>query len=123
MDKIYKNLLIVDDEEIILEFTKRILAKEKINIFVYQNGLDAWKFIQHRKVDLILLDLVMPVMSGEQLLQKLNQLKMPPPVIVITGWLSKEVDYRLQPYNILKIFTKPLDINELKSAVLGILRQ
>ena len=63
MENPYK-ILVVDDEEDILEFIDYNLKKEGYQVFLAQNGKDAIASAKKNKPDLILLDVMMPVMDG-----------------------------------------------------------
>ncbi|MDP1726689.1 MAG: response regulator transcription factor [Bacteroidota bacterium] len=63
MENPYK-ILVVDDEEDILEFIDYNLKKEGYQVFMAQNGKDAIASAKKNKPDLILLDVMMPVMDG-----------------------------------------------------------
>ncbi|MFZ5941678.1 MAG: response regulator [Bacteroidota bacterium] len=59
-----KKILIVDDSESIREVVNFTLQKEGFEVLVGVDGLDAQKFLNGDKIDLIITDLHMPVMDG-----------------------------------------------------------
>ena len=81
-----KRILVVDDSATNLHFVEGIL-KDKYNLSLAKSGERALKFLEKNQVDLILLDLMMPVMDGTTFLEyKRNDKKIAGiPVIIITA--------------------------------------
>ncbi len=81
------NMLIVDDSNIMLKTARKILEKININVFEALNGKKALKMIDTKKIDIVLTDINMPEMDGQELLmsirEKHNMTELP--VIVISG--------------------------------------
>ena len=101
-----KNILIVDDEDDIREILMDYLELEKANVTPATNGLDALDKYQKNHFDLILTDLKMPLMSGDELVQKIIEYKKEyPKILIITGELN---DAKIIN------FLKKKDINLLK---------
>ena len=67
-----ENILIVDDEERIRNLVSIYLRKEQYNIFQAENGSEAIKLFNKNKIDLIILDVMMPKVSGFDLLDILR---------------------------------------------------
>ena len=87
--KIFKNRLIlyIDDNEVDRRLIQKILTKKDYRVILSSNGESGLEIIQKEKPDLVLLDVVLPGMSG---LEVCKQLKRNPkteriPVIFITG--------------------------------------
>ena len=101
-----KKILVVDDEDDIREILKDYLELEQATVMTASNGLDAFEKYQKNNFDLILTDLKMPLMSGDELVQKIiNHKAEYPKILIITGELN---DTKI--INLLKI----KDINLLK---------
>lgn len=88
-----QTILIVEDTELIRKIYADKLSQEGYQVLSVGNGLDALNILKGHQVDLILLDLIMPTMSG---LEVLESLKADPrfssiPVIVLTN-LGHEAD-------------------------------
>ena len=64
MDKSKFNILIVDDEPDIIEFVSYNLSREGYKISTANNGFEAVEQVKKNKPDLILMDIMMPVMDG-----------------------------------------------------------
>jgi PAS domain S-box-containing protein len=70
-----KRILVVDNDELILDFIKDVLAKEGHQIITAQDGLSALDILVTYKPDLIFLDLVMPHINGRKLCRIIRQLE------------------------------------------------
>jgi CheY-like chemotaxis protein len=84
-----RRVLIVDDDAEMVNLLQRMLVHRVApqDCLEASNGRDAWDIVQREKVDLILLDLMMPEMDGRELLDRLhaNAEGGGPPVIVISA--------------------------------------
>lgn len=69
MDKKY-NILIADDEKEIISLLRLFLEKENINVYEAYDGEMAYMIIQNYKIDLAILDIMMPRMNGYEVIKK-----------------------------------------------------
>jgi CheY-like chemotaxis protein len=69
-------ILFVDDEEVIREVTAQLLEFEGYEVITAKNGAEALLFIGNRphEIKLLITDLVMPILSGEELLRSAKRL-------------------------------------------------
>ncbi len=67
-----KRILVVDDEPFILKSLAFVLKKEGFEVDTAANGIEALEIIEHRKPDLIFLDVMMPKMNGLELCKKMK---------------------------------------------------
>ena len=81
-----KTILIVEDDESIHKLLEEILSIEKYNILNAYSGTEALLILEKNKIDLILLDLMIPGLSGEELIKKINHL----PIIVLSAKINYE---------------------------------
>jgi diguanylate cyclase (GGDEF)-like protein len=89
--RIYKNqdinVLIVEDSKLVRNFEKRLLERLKLNVFEASNGDEALEIIKNKNIDLIITDISMPKLDGNELIKevrknyKMNEL----PIIVISS--------------------------------------
>lgn len=84
------NILVVDDERGIREGCKRILAAEGYLVDVAENGKVALEMVKSKTYDLILVDLMMPVMGGIELMEQVKRIDPEAIMIVITGFATIE---------------------------------
>ena len=87
MENEKRTLLVVDDEEMNRDMLARRLLRSGYDVAVAEDGYQALKIIEERPVDLVLLDSMMPGMSGVDLLRLLRSTYDPsaPPVIMVTA--------------------------------------
>lgn len=108
-----KNILIVEDDIEIHSLIKEILQKEQYNVLEAYSGTEAMMLIEKEKIDLILLDLMLPGLNGEEIIKKVKNI----PIIVISAKISSEdkVNVLLDGAN--DYITKPFDTEELLARV------
>ncbi|NTV43436.1 MAG: response regulator, partial [Syntrophobacteraceae bacterium] len=86
-------------------------------VITAEHGQRALDFLSKNPVDLILLDLKMPVMSGEEFLQALPPQHADVPVIVITGQGSLDIAVDCMKKGVYDFITKPFDIPQLLHSI------
>ena len=68
-----KTILVVEDEAVLLQALVNKLTKEKFHVLTAKNGADGLAMALAEKPDLIILDIIMPVMDGMTMLSKLRE--------------------------------------------------
>ncbi len=108
-------ILVAEDERMMLKSLSFKLSKSGYEVDTAENGKVAWELIQENKYDLILADIIMPFVTGMELLERIktNPETKETPVIVLTA-LGQE-DTVLQAFEIGAddFMTKPFSPNEL----------
>jgi CheY-like chemotaxis protein len=111
--------LVVDDEEIILSFLKRLLNGWGYEVEIINNPTEAIDNIQKNDYDFIILDVKMPEINGQQLYNLIAELK--PSVInriiFATGDVMNKTTANFLNETQAPVLTKPLDTNELKETI------
>ena len=107
------NLLIVDDEKNIREGLGTSLEMDGYNILLASNGGEAIDILNNNNVDLIITDLKMPVMSGQELLKKVISSYPGLPVIVLTGHGTIETAVNAMRDGAYDFLTKPVNLDRL----------
>lgn len=80
-----KHILIVEDEEGILQFLKQGLEEENYQISAVNNGSEGYNLSQKDKFDLILLDWMLPNMTGLEVCKKIRETDTKTPIIFLTA--------------------------------------
>ena len=111
-----KNILIVDDEEIIREFLAEVLS-EDYEISTATDGDEAIEKISKSNYDLIITDLKMPRVSGEEVVRFAKDKYPECPVIVISGYSSLFVASQSVNHGACAFLSKPFSITELIKTV------
>lgn len=84
-------LVIVDDESSIRTGLSQYFPWSDLGyevVALFSNGLDAYQYIRENPVDALLCDIMMPKMTGLELMEKLNQDRINLPVILLTAYRS-----------------------------------
>jgi signal transduction histidine kinase/CheY-like chemotaxis protein len=86
-------VLIVDDEESMQELGRELLEEEGFDVVIAGNGMEALKLYRtrHREIDLVILDLVMPVMDGGQTYLELKKINPMLKALFCTGFMPDQV--------------------------------
>ena len=113
----HKKILICDDDEGILDMLELILSETGHQIIAENNSLNVEQILEKEFPDLILLDLWMPVMSGDQVLKLVrhNPKTQHLPVIVISA--SRDGREIATNAGATDFLAKPFDMDELLSKV------
>ena len=108
-----KTILIVEDNTDIHNLLKEVLEKEKYRVVDSYSGTEALMLLEREKVDLILLDLMLPGLNGEEIIKKVKDI----PIIVISAKISPEdkVNALLSGAN--DYLTKPFSTEELLARI------
>ena len=118
-----RSILVVDDEKIVIRDVRRVLQEvEKVKVFEALNAEQALEVLKREKIDLILLDLIMPGTDGFELYQKIRE-DHSMPVILMTGDRSLETVMRIDELGIDDYLTKPLNEAITCETVHGILHR
>ncbi len=116
-----KSILVVDDENLIRDMLKDFLGKF-YDVDTAVNGLDALQKVKRKKYDLIILDVIMPKMNGEEFLERFSKFRKDEKIIIISGYTDKfDVKSKAKKYNIYEIVRKPFNLVNLLKIVNGLL--
>jgi DNA-binding NtrC family response regulator len=83
-------ILLVDDEEGYRELIARILTKAGYKVLQAGNGIEALSLLEKSQIDLVISDILMPVLNGYALVARLRAKWPKMPVILTTGFLSPD---------------------------------
>jgi two-component system response regulator VicR len=109
-----KKVLVVDDEPDTLELVKLVLESAGFEAILVNNGMEALAKIDTEKLDLVLLDIMMPDMDGWDLFRKIKERNTTIPIAILTA-KAQNID-KLLGLHVLKAddyITKPFGKNEL----------
>ncbi len=108
-------ILVVDDEEIIRDLCSRALKDYRV--LQADNGRDALQILNHEHVDLLLVDVMMPIMNGLDLLQQVKDRDAEQLVIVMTGYADKDIILRALKARADDFIQKPINLLQLKTSI------
>ena len=111
MDDIIR-VLVVDDEKVVRDGCRRVLTGKGYEVLTAENGQQAMETLAEKSVDIILLDLKMPVMSGEEVLEQTCNQYPDIPVIIITGHGTIDTAVECMKKGAYDFITKPFQIDQ-----------
>lgn len=115
-----KKIMVVDDEEPLLILLKEVLENEGFNVITAKSGMECLKKLKKVKPDIIIMDMMMPTMSGYDTIKKIreNPKTKNLRVIILTVSVIEEVSkFQLSKYKILDYINKPFDIKEIVKTI------
>ncbi|MFW5711538.1 MAG: sigma-54-dependent transcriptional regulator, partial [Spirochaetota bacterium] len=107
------SILIVDDEKNIREGLGRSLEMDGYEVLLAEDGKQGWNLVNEEHVDLIIADLKMPGMSGEELLKRISSAYPTIPVIILTGHGTIESAVEAMRNGAFDFVTKPVNLDRL----------
>ncbi len=116
------NVLIVEDDTDINKLLCRILEKNNYNVRGAFSGTEAEMCIEKYDFQLILLDLMLPGITGEKLIEKIRKIKTMP-VIVISAKTAQETKIEVLKLGADDFISKPFDVEEVLARVQAQLRR
>jgi PAS domain S-box-containing protein len=112
-----KKILVAEDEELNFKVIEIGLQKTKATILRAKNGKEAIDILAINDIDIILMDIQMPVMNGYEALINIKQLHPSVPVIAQTAFALMEERERCLKYGFNDYISKPISISELLSKI------
>jgi two-component system, OmpR family, phosphate regulon sensor histidine kinase PhoR len=110
-------ILVVDDEKGIREGCRRILTGEGYAVDVAENGKQGFDMVKATSYDLILVDLMMPVMGGMEFMEEVRQFDQEIIMIVITGFATVETAVEAMKHGAYDYIPKPFTPDQLVSVL------
>ncbi|UCF06258.1 MAG: response regulator [bacterium] len=107
-------ILIVDDEKVVRDSCYRVLNKDGYRIETATNGDNGLQKIRKAKPDLVLVDLMMPGMSGMELLEKIEEIDPNIVSVVITGYATIETAVAAMKRHTYDFLQKPFTPDQLR---------
>ena len=119
------NILIVDDSTTNVVLLEAILDERGYKIHTALNAKEAYSIIAKHKPDLILLDLLMPKISGFDFLQEIkkNNVTKDTPVIIVSALTDEENIDKIKEMGAVDFVKKPIDLQYLVNKVESILHE
>lgn len=109
-------ILIVEDDNSINNLVAALMKKSGYEVVQAFSGTEAMIYIQSSNFHLVLMDLMLPGMAGEELIKNIRKTKTMP-VMVVSAKLDKEVKLQLFKLGADDYITKPFDIEELSARI------
>ncbi len=118
-----ETILLVEDEEEVRETGRTVLESLGYTVHEAYDGVDAVEKLQslHDKIDLVILDVVMPRMSGKEVFDRVRELNPGMKVLFTSGYTADIVDLDNLPDSGVAFVAKPMSVDQLLLAVRGVL--
>lgn len=116
-----KNLLLVDDEELLVENMKFLLSPHFARVFTARNGKEALALFENENIHCIVSDLTMPVMNGLEFLKELRFRDKSVPFIIYSAYINDETITEISRFNVFRFLKKP-DFLQIENTVLSALK-
>lgn len=113
-----KQIAVIDDDPYIGDLLQELLSRSGYGVLRAYSGTEALLLLEQKKPDLVLLDLMLPGISGEEVLPKLKGI----PVIVLSAKAQSSDKVRLLLGGAVDYVTKPFDTEELLARITVALR-
>ena len=126
LEKMKRKILLVDDDEMILFSLECALTMEGFTVITALHGKAALEIIiaheaRRHPISCIIVDLHMPAMSGLELIDKVQKLKIRIPIMVLSATPREELEKELSKIGISSFREKPVSIQNLVNGVHEIL--
>ena len=117
-----KNILLIDDDRALRELMKMSLELDGYGVVVAEDGKKAVTLVEQGNFDLIVLDLVMPLMDGVCFIRWLRQEQhSETPVLIMSGAVRDGMDDELRSNGATDVLRKPVNLETLLQQVNGLL--
>lgn len=110
-------ILVVDDDEMVLAYLRRVLERKGLNVVAFGDGREALAWLDEHTPQLLISDLMMPGMSGAETLRKVRARHAFLPVILITGYPDSELLSQALEHSPFALLPKPVLPGKLIEAV------
>ena len=115
--------LVVDDEDAVRNVTAAVLRVHGGTVLEASDGTEALRLCAEHavEIDLILLDLTMPGLSGEETLRRLRMLNHSHRILVMSGYSEQETKQRCADLGTVGFLHKPFDLDDLLAKIQALL--
>ncbi|OGJ57524.1 hypothetical protein A2881_03710 [Candidatus Peribacteria bacterium RIFCSPHIGHO2_01_FULL_55_13] len=113
-----RHVLIAEDAKFIGDIMGKIIRQHGVRVTIARNGQEALEALEKELPDLLLLDLLMPVLDGHGVLLAMKKKKLHCPVIVVSNISDKKTRDKCKGMNVKAYFVKSdMDDDELWHAI------
>lgn len=110
-------VLVIDDDAGVCRLVRRVLEPENLRVLSAASGSEGLSHIHKHSVDIVLLDLDMPVMNGPAVIGEMRKVGLEIPIIIITGYPDSTLMMEASRFGPLTLVPKPIEKKMLTAAV------
>lgn len=114
-------ILIVDDQMGIRRLLREVLESAGFDVIEASNGLDGVAIVQSKHPDLVLLDIKMPGIDGQEALRRIRQYDVKIPVVIMSAYGDMDFMQCVEALGVVASVTKPFDIMHLIEIIMSLL--
>lgn len=118
-----KRILIIDDEEVVRNYVRRALASRGWAVSERADGASALDLLENETFDVVVCDLKMPDMRGEEVVRRIGALRPATRIIVITGSVSNIASPIVPGVDVAGFLIKPFGIDEIRELAENVLKK
>jgi CheY-like chemotaxis protein len=109
-----KTFLVVEDDEVSMEFIKELFDPYKVELICVNNGMEAIETFRHNSaIDLVLMDVQLPIMNGRDAMKQIKEINPDIPVIAQTAFAMSGDRERYINEGFDAYISKPINVNEI----------
>ncbi len=118
-----ENIFLVEDEPVLADILRRIMAGLGYQVTVFTDAVDAWRYfmVNADRFDLAILDHNMPAITGIELAARIHQLQAQLPIILLTGMGIEQLRREAEKAGVRTLMNKPLNRIDLAVAIRKVL--
>ena len=123
MPSVRAGVLLVDDDDDVRSVVAAMLEDADYRVFSAESGLEALESFRANQdsIDLLVSDVVMPIMNGREVYEQLNKLRPGLPTVFISGYPSDVLKHIKAAENV-KLLVKPLNQSTLVKTINAVLK-
>ena len=111
------SILVVEDLEAVRELICLILEEDGYHVESAINGKEGLELFSRKHFDMVVTDLLMPVMSGSDMGEKMKRINKNIPIVLLTAWMMEYTESELQSKGIDYVVKKPFSEDQLRQLV------
>lgn len=116
-----KTIMVVEDDPVVRDLAGTALKRIGYKVYVAENGQKAWDLINEQnlasQIDLLFSDIIMPEMSGEELVEKVRTLNSDIKILLSSGYTQSQVFHKNTENDTISFLFKPYTVKKLEKAV------
>jgi CheY-like chemotaxis protein len=111
----HEHILFIDDEDALADLGKQMIESLGYRVTSRVNSLEALRLFESQPevFDLVITDLIMPDMTGDELIKKIHQMRPNIPVILVTGFTDRMTPERAADLGVTRLAIKPIVIKDM----------
>ena len=111
------SILVVEDLEAVRELICLILEEDGYHVESASNGKEGLELFSAKHFDMVVTDLLMPVMSGSDMGEKMKRINKNIPIVLLTAWMMEYTESEVRSKGIDYVVKKPFSEDQLRQLV------